>query len=112
MKKSFLFISGVSFLFILYSCTSDRKRDLEADSSAFDTQEETEIGKPSIISDIPWTALLDSSTQKYTLQKSELINSKELDSTNVIESINRKYPENKLTWDYQRNDTAFVSIAD
>src|SRR5690606_40428246 len=40
------------------------------------------------------------------------VNAAELDSTNVIESINRKYPENKLTWDYQKGDTAFVSIAE
>ncbi len=112
MKKSFLFISTVALFFHLSSCTSDRKGSSNIDSSASTNEAGTEISKPEIISDIPWTALLDSTTQKYSLQKSELVNSNELDSTNVIEAINRKYPENKITWDYLKGDTAFVSIAD
>lgn len=110
MKKSLQLLTGILFLFAVSSCTSDRKQGSETD--AVETPTEETVSKPAEISDIPWTAVLDTNSQKYSLIKSELVNTGELDSTNVIEAINRKYPENKLTWDYQKGDTAFVTIAD
>lgn len=107
--------SSIAILFFtvfITACTTDKTDSSEKESSESERLSEGEFFKPEIISDIPWTAVLDSNSQKYSLKKSELVDSEELDSTNVVEAINRKYPENTISWDYQRGDTAFVRIAD
>jgi hypothetical protein len=101
-QRIFILFFFVSIVFI--SCTSDRK--------AKDQTDKVNNENPEIINDIPFTAVLDSVTQKYTLKKSPLIDDFDLDSTNVLEAINRKYPENTLVWKTQKNDTAYVSIPD
>jgi hypothetical protein len=101
-QRIFILFFFVSIVFV--SCTSDRK--------AKDQTDKVNNENPEIINDIPFTAVLDSVTQKYTLKKSPLIDDFDLDSINVLEAINRKYPENTLVWKTQRNDTAYVSIPD
>jgi hypothetical protein len=101
-QRIFILFFFVSIVFV--SCTSDRK--------AKDQTDKVNNENPEIINDIPFTAVLDSVTQKYTLKKSPLIDDFDLDSINVLEAINRKYPENTLVWTTQRNDTAYVSIPD
>lgn len=109
--KSIKYLFIIALLIFGLACTSDRKENEVTDSLAESTitEEEAIIKKPAIINDIPWSAVLDSATQKYTLRKNN-IETTELDSTNVLEAINRKYPENKIVWDYKSGDTAFVKI--
>lgn len=97
-----IFIVFIFLNIAFVSCTSDRKVKDQVKN----------IKNPEIINDIPFTAVLDSVSQKYTLKKSPLIDDFDLDSTNVLEAINRKYPENTLVWKSQKNDTAYVSIPD
>ncbi len=107
-----IWFSGTFILFVvcifLFSCTSDKKADEQADSSV----SISETKSPEIISDIPWSAVVDSVSQVISMEKSSYISIEELDSTNVIEAINRKYPDIKLTWKSQKGDTANVYIAD
>jgi hypothetical protein len=90
-QRIFILFFFVSIVFV--SCTSDRKAKDQTDK----------VNNENV---------LDSVTQKYTLKKSPLIDDFDLDSINVLEAINRKYPENTLVWKTQRNDTAYVSIPD
>ncbi len=102
MKKliGFIFILGV-----LIGCNSDTKN---AESEGI-TNEKV-IEKPAQIADVPWAAVVDSVTQKIKMTQSTDVATKDLDSNNVTEVLNRKYPEIKVVWQKQQHDTAFVSI--
>lgn len=109
MKIAKLFIS-VLFCGLFFACTNDRKEQkVVTDTTAL--QHEGTISSE-ILSDIPWTAALDTNTQQYTMIKNKLIEGEVLGVTNVLEAINRKYPENKLVLERQNADTVFVKVED
>jgi hypothetical protein len=102
MKK----ISGLLLILsILTSCNLDSK-----DPATENKNEEIVAQKPKQISDLPWTALVDSTTQKIKMVESTEVAIQDLDSSNITEVLTRKYPEVKIIWQKQQHDTAFVKI--
>ena len=97
-------ISLLFLITVLSSCIQDTKKPISENDLA-----ESEA-KPLEISDVPWSAELDSSSQKIKLIRSKDFEIKDLDVANVTEVLVRKYPEIKLIWIKQHLDTAFVRI--
>jgi len=95
-------------VFIFIACNSDTK-NTETEEEIVSTEN---YQQPTEIADIPWAAILDSTSQIITMTATEGIKSQDLNLQNVTESINRKYPEILITDPQQKNDTVFVSIKD
>src|SRR5690554_5831258 len=109
MKIAKLFIP-VLFCGLLFACTNDRKEQKIVTDTIATQQKDTASSE--ILSDIPWTATLDTNTQQYTMIKNKVIEGEVLGVFNVLEAINRKYPENKLIFERQNADTVFVKVED
>lgn len=99
-------ISLLFLITVLSSCIQDTKKPISENDLV-----ESEA-KPLEISDVPWSAELDSSSQKIKLIRSKDFEIKDLDVANVTEVLVRKYPEIKMIWLKQNKDTAFVRIPD
>lgn len=108
MKIIKLLFTGCVAVFIA-ACTNDRKQATDSTDSVKAILDTTQ-NNIDVLSDIPWTAEMDSVSEKYTMKRSPIYSSEILTKDNVIESINRKYPENKLVWEGLKNDTAYVKI--
>ncbi|ADY50741.1 hypothetical protein Pedsa_0155 [Pseudopedobacter saltans DSM 12145] len=106
--RIFKLFTTVLFCYLFFSCTNDKKERSASDSIS--TNENVKETPLDVLSDIPWTATLDSTTQQYTMVRNEPIKGEVLDITNVLEAINRKYPENKLVFEKQNADTVFVKV--
>lgn len=107
MKKlSLIFVATILFI----ACNQDSKMANEEDSVSTSEMNVTE--KPAEIADVPWAAVTDTVTQKIAMVKSDLVNENDLSLENVIGALSRKYPEIKLVWLKQQNDTAYVNIPD
>ncbi len=104
MKKNLAYLLVIV---ALSACNQDTKQ-LENET---DTVEIKNV-KPSQIADVPWSAVVDSTTQKITMVQNPDVKDEELDINNVTEVLNRKYPEIKINKAQLRNDTAFVNIND
>ena len=106
MKKLILFIT---VLLTLAACNSDTKdTGSENDSQAIAPK----TTQPAQLFDVPWAAVLDSTSQKISMVKTEEVKDEDLNLANVTESLNRKYPEIVLSNPSQKNDTVFVKIKD
>ena len=103
MKK---ILSALFLLSILGSCIQDEKKPITESDLAGIT------AKPLEIADVPWAAVLDSASQKIKMVQSNEVEIRDLDPLNVTEVLVRKYPEMKIIWLAQHQDTAFVSIPD
>ncbi|WP_017257790.1 hypothetical protein [Pedobacter arcticus] len=107
MKKTILYLAGMCLIF---ACTSDTKNTENVDH----TQETTSTAKtqPEKLFDVPWAAVLDSTSQKISMQQTVGVNDEDLNLANVTESLNRKYPEITITEPTQKGDTVFIKIKD
>jgi hypothetical protein len=100
-------ILSILFLFsVLSSCIQDDKKTIPENDLA------NRSDKPIEISDLPWSAVLDSTSQKIKMAHSAEVETQDLDPSNVTEILVRKYPEIKIIWIKQQKDIAFVSIPD
>ena len=108
--KTIRCFSTILFCCLFYACTNDRKEQQDTTDTTIIQQQDTIASE--ILSDIPWTAVLDTNTQKYTMVRSNTLNNEVFDTKNVLESINRKYPENNLSFVKQDADTLFVKVED
>lgn len=106
MKKTILYFLVIS---VFAACNSDSKGTNETDAAQESTSQTT---APAQLFDVPWSAVLDSASQKISMTKTEGIADEELTVDNVTESLNRKYPEIFITDPKQQNDTVFVKIKD
>lgn len=97
--------------YLLFSCINDRQGQSNFNDS-ITVKKDTSENAIDILSDIPWTASLDSVSQQYTLIRNKPLAGETLNISNVLEAINRKYPENKLVFEKQNADTVFVKIED
>lgn len=105
MKKVHLYIL-LAIVFV--GCNNDSKQNNEAlDDSSLTFDEKVQ---PAELSDIPWAAILDSSSQIISMTQTEGVHEEDLNLANVTESINRKYPEISLSNPTQKGDTVFVQI--
>lgn len=91
-------------LFSIIACNQDTK---ETDQVV---EQETLITKPVEIADVPWMAVVDSATQNIKMVPSNLVKTTDLNPSNVIGSLSSKYPETKIVFQRQQNDTVFVDI--
>ncbi|MFC5283973.1 hypothetical protein [Pedobacter alpinus] len=105
MKK---FAPYILIAFVFIACNSDTK-NTETEEEIVETET---YQQPKEIADIPWAAVLDSTSQIITMTATEGINAKDLNLDNVTESINRKYPEILISNILQKSDTVFVKIND
>lgn len=107
MKKTILYFSLAC---IFAACNSDTKNtDSTNDSEPAAVTENTQ---PAQLFDVPWSAVLDSASQKIRMTQTDGVNDEDLNVDNVSESLNRKYPEILISESVQRNDTVFVKIND
>ena len=97
-------LSIVFLIAVLSSCVQDNKKPV-SESDLVDKN-----AKPLEIADIPWSAVVDSTTQKITMVPSDAVEQQDLNPSNVTEVLVRKYPEIKMIWLKQNKDTAFVRI--
>lgn len=104
--KKFIYLAFV-VLFIV-SCTQDAKQTNETNGTIDEIAVETT--KPAEIADVPWMAVVDSTSQKISMQQSDLVKTEDLSPDNVVNALASKYPESKIVWQKQQNDTAFVAI--
>ena len=107
MKKTILLLATICFLF---ACNSDTK-NVENVDSVQQVTPETKV-QPEKLFDVPWAAILDSTSQKISMQQTVGVNDEDLNINNVAESLNRKYPEIAITEPTQKDDTVFIKIKD
>ncbi len=107
MKKTILYLSAI---FIFAACNSDTKDTGDTNDSAQVTA--MEPAQPVQLFDVPWAAVLDSSSQKISMTQTAEVKDEDLNIDNVAESLNRKYPEILISNSKQSNDTVFVKIND
>ena len=108
MKK---FIYAAVIVFFITSCTQDAKQTNETDETIDEAiVETTKTTKPAEIADVPWMAVVDSTTQKITMKPSDLVKTEDLSTSNVIIALGSKYPELKIELQKQQNDTTFINI--
>lgn len=107
MKKTILYLSAIC---LLAACTSDTKNTEDTSDSVQATT--TQTTQPAQLFDVPWAAVLDSTSQKISMTQTAGISDADLNVDNVTESLNRKYPEILISDPAQRNDTVFVKIND
>lgn len=108
MKKPILYFFAIC---ILAACNSDTKNS-ESTNDSSQSVNALAPTQPTQLFDVPWAAVLDSTSQKIKMTQTAGVKDEELNLENVTESLNRKYPEILLTNPEQKNDTVFVKIAD
>jgi len=100
--KKFIFLFLIIFSFI--ACNQDTK---ETDQII---EQEAVLTKPIEIADVPWMAVVDSTSQNIKMVPSDLVKTEDLNYNNVIAALGSKYPESKIVFQQQQNDTLFVNI--
>ncbi len=99
-------------LIIFVACNRDSKQlatEAEQESLA---PTPIEKSQPEQIAETPWVVNIDSLTQKIKIQPSSIVNKEDLNTANVIKSLNKKYPEILMVFLKQQSDTVFVKIPD
>ncbi|RKD12897.1 hypothetical protein BCY91_11705 [Pelobium manganitolerans] len=104
MKKIFLFLTAIA---VLSACTNDSK---QRDNEVEQAEVPNTSAQPATLFDVPWSAVLDSASQKIQMTQTKEVKTEDLNLANVTESINRKYPEITITQPRQSHDTVYVSI--
>lgn len=108
MKKTILCLAGICLTIV--ACNSDTKNVENADETRQTTS--TTKTQPEKLFDVPWAAVLDSTSQKITMQQTSGVHDEDLNLNNVAESLNRKYPDILISEPTQKGDTVFVKIKD
>jgi len=99
------------FVLLLSSCVNDRKeKNVNENEVENKDPNISKAERPVTITNIPWAAVLDTNTQVFTMKKNESTNTKDLDSANVLNALNKDYPQNLIVWERRSGDTAYVSI--
>lgn len=107
MKNKFIYFAS---LILLAACHQDSK---QTSSTQQDTLvAEKPAAKPAQIAEAPWSAKLDTVTQKFKMTPSAMVNTQDLDPDNVCKALNAKYPEIIAHFVRQSTDTVFVKIPD
>ncbi len=109
MKQLKYILPYLFVILLLSACINDRK-DKSMDTDKEIEEIETKSEKPDTIANIPWAAVLDTNTQVFTMVKNQQIKSQDLDSTNVLNALNKDYPQNLIVWERLSGDTAYVNI--
>lgn len=107
MKRKTIYFAS---LILLAACHQDTK-------NAATQQKDTVVAqktrtKPAEIAETPWSAKLDTTTQKFTMTPSTAVNMQDLNPENVCKALNKKYPEIIAQFVKQSTDTIFVKISD
>lgn len=107
MKNKIIYFAS---LILLAACHQDNK---QTSSTQQDTAEvQKSLVKPAQIAETPWSAKLDTATQKFKMTPSALVQTEDLDPENVCKALNTKYPEIIAQYVKQSTDTLFVKIPD
>ncbi|WP_304064576.1 hypothetical protein [Pedobacter glucosidilyticus] len=114
--KNFKLYATLIFIVTLASCVRDNKQETQdvADSVSSDvssTATETTTTHAEL-KELPWLAEVDTVSLNISLKRNNQVSTQNLDVKNVIQIINKKYPENQLVWKKKSNDTAYVNIPD
>jgi reverse gyrase len=114
--KNFKLYATLIFIVTLASCVRDNKQETQdvADSVSSDvssTATETTTTHAEL-KELPWLAEVDTVSLNISLKRNNQVSTQNLDAKNVIQIINKKYPENQLVWKKKSNDTAYVNIPD
>lgn len=101
-------------IIILTSCVRDNKQETQevADSSSSAEAPTTTANphKSVELKELPWLAEVDTVSLNISLKRNQQVSTQNLDEKNVIEIINKKYPDNQLVWQKKSKDTTYVSI--
>ena len=107
--KKVLYLAFI--VFSISACTQDVKETNEInETNEMNNVPAMEVAKPAEIADVPWMAVVDSATQKITMQQSDLVKTENLSPDNIIIALASKYPELKIVLKQQQADTIFVEI--
>ncbi|QEK53170.1 hypothetical protein FYC62_16885 [Pedobacter aquae] len=112
--KNFKLYATLIFIVTLASCVRDNKQETQdvADSVSSDVSSTTTETTTTYVElkELPWLAEVDTVTLNISLKRNLQVSTQNLDAKNVIQIINKKYPENQLVWKRKSNDTAYVNI--
>ena len=101
--KSIILIGMIA----LFGCNQDIKDTSETDSASVENEI---LDNSTEIADVPYYAELDSSSQNFTLIKSDLVDQNDFTPVNLKNALNRKYPEIIISETRISNDTIYVTI--
>lgn len=114
--KNFKLYATLIFIVTLASCVRDNKQETQdvtdsvsSDVSSTATETTTTHAE---LKELPWLAEVDTVSLNISLKRNNQVSTQNLDAKNVIQIINKKYPENQLVWKKKSNDTAYVNIPD
>ncbi len=116
MKPSHLFLSILMVGFLaLASCTNERSTTQQTSSEP----DETAAGKPAETVknedktlDVPWTAVYNDSTQLLEIKKNPVARPGNLNEQDLIDALNLKYPQVRLTPVARQGNKLTVEIED
>ncbi len=90
------------------ACNQDTKSSRAQSESS--TGQKIVDEKPTHLADVPWSAVIDSSSQKIEMRQNSRLDNSALNLQNISEALNQKYPEIRMANPYQNNDTVYVRI--
>lgn len=94
---------ALAALFIV-SCQSEPSKTVEVKEEPVNLELEKSLV-------LPWNVQMNDSTHAMQIRKDPNANIANLQPEDMVDALNLKYPQIKLSWDKQQGNKAFVSIA-
>ena len=95
----------VPTLFCIASCQSE-----PTNTAASKTETENMDHEKTLV--VPWNVQINDSTHRMEIRKEPAADMSNLQPADIVDALNLKYPETKLTWVKLEGTKAYVSIAD
>lgn len=103
IKRLFYWIIAVAFF---TSCQSEPSKTGEETATTADTK------APAKKLVLPWNVVINDSTHLMEIRKDPAFDISNLGPKDVIEALNLKHPQIKLSWVQQKGTKAFIKITD
>ena len=95
----------VPTLFCMASCQSE-----PTNTAASKTETENMDHEKTLV--VPWNVQINDSTHRMEIRKEPAADMSNLQPADIVDALNLKYPETKLTWVKLEGTKAYISIAD
>lgn len=90
---------------LIVSCQSEPSKTVEVKEETANLDLEKSLV-------LPWNVQMNDSTHKMEIRKDPNANITNLQPEDMVDALNLKYPQIKLSWDKLQGNKAFVSIAE
>jgi len=95
----------VPTLFCMASCQSE-----PTNTAVSKTETENMDHEKTLV--VPWNVQINDSTHRLEIRKEPAADMSNLQPADIVDALNLKYPETKLTWVKLEGTKAYISIAD